>query len=115
MASGATNHTHEAMHTSKVFLLMANKSKTVTIPENWNDILMYLPVETVAAIHGRSIPSIWRDVKSGAIPAPIKVGNSTRWNSLELKAALDGAGGVTDMHRSKARARANGEKHGEAA
>ncbi len=47
--------------------------------------LVALPV--VCAIRGRSPASIWRDVKEGRCPAPVKAGpRSTRWRAGDLRA-----------------------------
>lgn len=47
--------------------------------------LVALPV--VCAITGRSPASIWRDVKDGRCPAPVKAGpRSTRWRVGDLRA-----------------------------
>ncbi len=46
-----------------------------------------LPV--VCAITARSPASVWRDVKAGRLPAPVKQGpNSTRWIVGDLRRAL---------------------------
>ncbi|NMQ07557.1 transcriptional regulator [Candidatus Accumulibacter phosphatis] len=48
--------------------------------------LVALPV--VCAITGRSPASVWRDVKAGRCPAPVKAGpRSTRWRVGDLRAA----------------------------
>lgn len=48
---------------------------------------------TVAALLGRSRPSVWRDVAGGRIPAPIKVGaRSTRWRVGEIRQCLANCG-----------------------
>lgn len=39
-----------------------------------------IDVNTLSALKGRSVASIWRDVKAGRFPAPFKAGpRSTRW------------------------------------
>lgn len=46
-----------------------------------------LPV--VCALFSRSDASVWRDVKSGRLPAPVKVGpRSTAWVVGDLRQAL---------------------------
>lgn len=45
-------------------------------------------VNTVAALYGVSIPTIWRRVRTGLVPAPHKIGGSTVWNVGDLRRAL---------------------------
>jgi predicted DNA-binding transcriptional regulator AlpA len=45
-----------------------------------------LPV--VAGIYGVSTPTVWRWVKLGRLPAPIRRGGVTAWNVGELRANL---------------------------
>jgi predicted DNA-binding transcriptional regulator AlpA len=45
-----------------------------------------LPV--VCGLYGASPATVWRRVKAGLIPAPIKEGGSTRWVVGDLRAAL---------------------------
>jgi predicted DNA-binding transcriptional regulator AlpA len=51
-------------------------------------------IRVVSALLGRSRASIWRDVATGRLPAPIKLGGSTRWRVGGVRAALGGAGHV---------------------
>ena len=45
-----------------------------------------LPV--VAALHGISDPTVWRWVKSGRLPSPVKLGpNTTGWRVGDLRDA----------------------------
>jgi predicted DNA-binding transcriptional regulator AlpA len=53
-----------------------------------------IEIRTVSALLGRSRASIWRDVATGRLPAPIKLGGSTRWRVGGVRAALGGAGHV---------------------
>lgn len=47
-----------------------------------------VPLPVVCAIRGRSQTSIWRDVKAGRCPAPVKAGlRSTRWRVGDLRKA----------------------------
>jgi len=46
-----------------------------------------VPVQVVAAREGVSAVTVWRRVKSGVLPAPVKVGGTTRWIVGELRAA----------------------------
>ena len=48
-------------------------------------------IRVLCALFGRSRPSIWRDVAAGRLPAPVKVGGSTRWRVGDVRAALEGA------------------------
>ena len=46
-----------------------------------------LPI--VAALRGSSPATVWRHVKAGLLPAPVKLGpNTTGWRVGELRAAL---------------------------
>lgn len=47
-----------------------------------------IDVQAVAVLFGRSVNSIWRDVKFGRVPKPLKFGRSTRWIVGEVRAAL---------------------------
>jgi predicted DNA-binding transcriptional regulator AlpA len=47
-------------------------------------------VNTVAALFGVSIPTVWRRARAGLIPAPHKIGGTTVWNVGDLKRALAG-------------------------
>jgi predicted DNA-binding transcriptional regulator AlpA len=51
-----------------------------------NSANVRLPV--VTALFGCSAPTVWRRVKSGAIPAPRKYGGTTAWNVGELRVVL---------------------------
>lgn len=52
-----------------------------------------IDVKTVAAVLGRSTSSIWRDARSGNLPAPIKTGPAcTRWNVGALRRHLAALG-----------------------
>src|SRR5262245_49137729 len=42
-----------------------------------------------AGLCGRSEASWWRDHAAGRVPAPVKLGGSTRWRVGELKAWVD--------------------------
>lgn len=45
-------------------------------------------VKVVSALKGRSVASIWRDVKAGRIPPPFKAGpRSTRWRLGDVRGA----------------------------
>lgn len=50
-------------------------------------------VKTVSAVLGRSPSSIWRDARTGKLPAPIKTGPAcTRWNVAALRRHLAALG-----------------------
>ncbi|OQX03656.1 MAG: hypothetical protein BWK73_38805 [Thiothrix lacustris] len=92
---------------------MTNSQKT-TVPANWDTVNCKLNVNDVAAITRGSVASVWRWAKLGTIPQPRKIGGSTRWDSLELKAALDAAEGISDDTRTRASKIAKGVKVGKA-
>ena len=49
----------------------------------------FVDVKTVAAVAGVSVPTIWRGVRDGRIPAPRKLSQRcTRWNCGELRRAF---------------------------
>lgn len=50
----------------------------------------HIDVRTVAGLYGCSVPTVWRRVAAGLIPAPKKFGHSTRWNAGEIRANLVG-------------------------
>lgn len=69
---------------------MAHKVPTETIVRQFTTLppeqRVSLPV--VCALYDAGKTTIWRRVKSGLIPAPIKEGHSTRWTVGDLRAAL---------------------------
>lgn len=42
----------------------------------------------VAALCGCNVSTVWERAKRGALPKPIKIGGSTRWNVGELRKYL---------------------------
>ncbi|AIP62806.1 helix-turn-helix transcriptional regulator [Burkholderia thailandensis] len=48
----------------------------------------HVDVRTVAGLYGCSVPTVWRRVASGLIPAAKKFGHSSRWNVGELRTNL---------------------------
>ncbi len=57
-----------------------------------NEARVRLPV--VCALFSRSASSIWRDIKAGRLPAPIKIGpRATAWVVGDLRKALARAEG----------------------
>ena len=52
----------------------------------------HVRLPTVAALHGVGPATVWRWVKAGRLPAPVKLGpNTTAWNVGELRRAMAGA------------------------
>jgi predicted DNA-binding transcriptional regulator AlpA len=50
-------------------------------------------VKTVSAVLGRSPSSIWRDARTGKLPAPVKAGPAcTRWNVAAIRRHLAALG-----------------------
>ncbi|MBC8745795.1 helix-turn-helix transcriptional regulator [Paraburkholderia podalyriae] len=49
-------------------------------------------VRTVAGLCQCNVATVWERSKRGALPAPRKIGGSTRWNVGELRAVLLGGG-----------------------
>ncbi|MBK6788741.1 MAG: AlpA family phage regulatory protein [Betaproteobacteria bacterium] len=58
-----------------------------TLPDNG-----LVPVDAAAVICALGISTIWRRVKDGRFPAPIKVQRSTRWRAGDLRAWLQAQG-----------------------
>ena len=52
-------------------------------------------VKTVAALYQCSEATVWRRVKSGLLPAPVRVSpQQTRWRAGSIRAALEALGGL---------------------
>lgn len=73
-----------------------NAERTPSALQNFDQLpdtaRVRLPV--VQALLSRSASSVWRDVKSGRLPAPVKTGKrSTAWIVGELRQALARAQG----------------------
>ena len=47
-----------------------------------------LDVKAVAALLHASRSTIWRWVKDGTLPRPVRIGRTTRWDSDEIDAVL---------------------------
>ncbi len=45
----------------------------------------------VAAQLRVSVPTVWRRVKDGTIPKPLKIGSLSRWQQSDIKAVIDAA------------------------
>ncbi len=54
----------------------------------------HVDVRVVAMLYGKSVTSIWRDVKEGRIPRPVKFGGATRWNVGVLRKNLTTTNGL---------------------
>ncbi|MPV69144.1 helix-turn-helix transcriptional regulator [Burkholderia sp. BE17] len=48
----------------------------------------YVDVRTVAGLFGISVPTVWRLTRSGKLPAPQRIGASTRWSGANLRVTL---------------------------
>ncbi len=48
-------------------------------------------VNSVAELIGGSPSTVWRRVKDGLLPKPIKFGGMTRWSRAEIEAVIDAA------------------------
>jgi predicted DNA-binding transcriptional regulator AlpA len=48
----------------------------------------YMTVKDVAAHLTVSTATIWRQVQTGTLPRPVKIGAATRWRRAEIEAAL---------------------------
>lgn len=46
---------------------------------------------TVAALHGCTVPTVWRRAARGDLPKPRKFGASARWNVGELRQTMAAA------------------------
>ena len=44
-----------------------------------------IPVGAVAVVRSGGVSTIWREVKDGRFPAPIKVGRATRWKCGDVR------------------------------
>ncbi len=45
-------------------------------------------VKTVARLYESGISTVWARVKRKELPAPVKIGRSTRWRLGEIRAAM---------------------------
>ncbi len=48
-------------------------------------------VKSVAELIGGSPSTVWRRVKDGLLPKPIKFGGMTRWSRAEIEAVIEAA------------------------
>jgi predicted DNA-binding transcriptional regulator AlpA len=51
----------------------------------------HVDVNTVAALFGCAVPTVWLRVRRKVLPTPRKFGSHTRWNVGELRKLLQGA------------------------
>jgi predicted DNA-binding transcriptional regulator AlpA len=51
----------------------------LTHPQNQQHQVAYLSVKSLANRYELSVPTIWRFLRDGLIPKPLKIGGSTRW------------------------------------
>lgn len=49
-----------------------------------------LTIKEVSAILKRSRPSIYRDIRKGIFPEPVKIGACSRWRVSDVNVFLDG-------------------------
>ncbi len=54
-----------------------------TLPEK-----QALTVKEVAATFGLGVSTIWRQVREGTFPPPIRIGGCTRWRKADIDALL---------------------------
>lgn len=50
-----------------------------------------LTVREVAALLGLGVSSVWRNVKRGTLPEPVRIGGATRWRRADLAALIERA------------------------
>ncbi len=70
--------------TSSAALAAATQAPTKPLLEK-----QLLGVREVATYLGLSTASVWRHVKRKNLPAPIRIGGSTRWNRSDLESFLE--------------------------
>ena len=56
-----------------------------------NEAPVLLDVKAVAALFQSSPATIWRRVKDGTLPQPIRIGGLTRWSRAEIEAVIEAA------------------------
>lgn len=64
---------------------MAIKAKRNHAPVTLHPDTLLLDVKQVALITNKGISTVWADTKNGDLPAPIKVGKSTRWRRKDIQ------------------------------
>ncbi|MBL4928916.1 helix-turn-helix transcriptional regulator [Fuscibacter oryzae] len=48
----------------------------------------FMTVKEVAGHFNAGVSTIWRWVKNGDLPPPVKIGGSTRWRRADIEAAF---------------------------
>ena len=56
-----------------------------------NDMKLAVPAKQAASMLSIGVSTLWREVKAGKLPAPVKVGGATRWRVCDLRRALEPA------------------------
>lgn len=51
-----------------------------------------LTVSDVAEVLGLGVSTIWRQVKLGNIPEPVRIGGSTRWRKADIEELVRASG-----------------------
>ena len=61
---------------------------TATTPETGmtptTDPPLLIDIHTLAALLGRSVPSLERDQAAGRLPAPVRLGGSRKWRRADI-------------------------------
>ena len=79
-------HLREDARTSYSELHLMNKQVSAAVAafaDLPDDAL--IPVGAVAGVRSGGVSTIWREVKDGRFPAPIKVGRATRWKCGDVR------------------------------
>lgn len=86
-SSKAVSATPETqLETSGIYVSPSNRAALQQFDELPDNAFVALPV--VTGVSGVSATTVWRLVKSKALPAPVKIGNATRWNVGALRRSL---------------------------
>lgn len=68
---------------------MTNKAKK--LPRPVDPGREFLTVKDVAAHLTIGVATVWRQVKAGNLPAPVRIGGATRWRRAEIEATFNKA------------------------
>lgn len=49
-----------------------------------------LSVREVAEVLGFGVSSVWRNVRRGTLPQPIRIGGATRWRKVDIDRIIAG-------------------------
>lgn len=60
------------------------------------EMKLAVPAKQAASMLSIGVSTLWRDVKAGKLPAPVKVGGATRWRVSDLEHALAVASSPTN-------------------